>query len=159
MHMRRAGHVVARPLNCSVMRLVVMRYLRVDPNGALRLYEGGRPFRAIVVVEDAVQPEWQSVASKWLVDSGCVYMLAWGQGCSSWDDSVDLANLQAFDYGQIPEDRFVMTTWHEHEPLSEVFWLAKNCAFAATVDIVDTLVFHVSRTDRNEEYAHLYAAA
>jgi hypothetical protein len=155
----RAAKLVARRLNCGVMRLVVVRYLRVDPDGALEQYEGDRPFRAIVVVEDAVQPEWQSVASKWLVDSGCVYMLAWGQGCSSWDTSVDLANLQAFGYGQIPEDRFVMTTWHEHEPLSEVFWFAKHCAFAATVEIVDTLVFHVSRTDRSKEYAHLYAAA
>jgi hypothetical protein len=141
------------------MRLFGMRYLRVEPNGPLKPYEGGRPFRAIVVIEAAVEPEWQSLASKWLVDSGCVYMLAWGQECSSWDTAVDLANLQAFDYGQIPDDRFVMTTWHEHESLSEVFWFAKNCAFAATVDIVDTLVLHVSHSDRNEEYAHLYAAA
>jgi hypothetical protein len=159
MRLMRAGQCSAPPLNCGVMRLVVMRYLRVEPNEALKPYDGGRPFRAIVVVEDAVEPEWQSVASKWLVDSGCVYMLAWGQRCSSWDTSVDLANLAAFDYGQIPEDRFVMTTWHEDEPLSEVFWFAKNCAFAATVEIVDTLVFHVSRSDRSKEYAHLYAAA
>jgi hypothetical protein len=141
------------------MRLIAMRYLRVNPNGSLEQYDGGRPFRAIVVVEDTVQPEWQSVASKWFVDSGCLYMLAWGQDCSSWDTSVDLANLQAFDYGQIPGDRFVMTTWHEHEPLSEMFWFAKNCAVAATVEIVDTLVFHVSRTGRKKEYAHLYTVA
>lgn len=136
-----------------------MRYVRVESNTVLKPYEGGRPFRAIVVVEDAVEPEWQSAASKWLVESGCVYMLAWGRECSSWDTSVDLANLQVFEFGQIPDDHFVMTTWHEHEPLSEVFWFAKNCALAATIDIVDTLVFHVSRHDRSEEYAHLYAAA
>jgi hypothetical protein len=136
-----------------------MRYVRVEPNGSLEPYQGGRPFRAIVVVEEAVEPTWQSIASKWLVDSGCVYMLAWGRECSSWDTSVDLANLQAYDYGDIPDDGFVMTTWHEQEPLSEVFWFAKNCAFAETVEIVDTVVFHVSRVDRNEEYSQLYAAA
>ena len=136
-----------------------MRYLRVEPDSALEPYEGGRPFRAIVVVEDVVEPAWQSTASNWLVNSGCVYMLAWGRECSSWDTSVDLANLQAFDYGDIPDDHFVMTTWHEHESLSEVFWFAKNCAFAATVEIVDTLLFHVSRRDRKQEYAQLFAAA
>jgi len=141
------------------MRQVVMHYVRVEPNAALKPYEGRHPFRAIVVIEDAVEPEWQAAASKWLVESGCAYMLAWGRECSSWDTSVDLANLEAFDYGQIPEDRFVMTTWHEHEPLSEVFWFAKNCAFAGTVDIVDTLVFHVSHHDRSDEYALVYAAA
>ncbi len=136
-----------------------MRYLRIEPNGDLKPYDGRRPFRAIVVVEDAVTSEWQATASNWLVASGCAYMLAWGCESSSWDTSVDLANLQAFDYGDIPDDAFVMTTWHDQESLSEVFWFAKNCAFAATFEIVETVVFHVSRRDRSQEYAELFAAA
>jgi hypothetical protein len=136
-----------------------MRYVRVEPNGRIEPYEGRRPFRAIVVVEDAVEPEWQSIASRWFVESGCVYMMAWGRECSSWDTSVDQANLQAFDSGEIPDEHFVMTTWHDQEPLSEVFWFAKNCAFAEAVEILETLVVHVSRHDRAEEYSHLYAAA
>lgn len=82
-----------------------------------------------------------------------------GQPCSNWDTSVDLSNLAAFDYGQLPEDRFVMTARREHEPLSEVFRFAENCALAGTVELVATLVFRVSRSDRSQEYAYLHASA
>jgi hypothetical protein len=138
-----------------------MRYMRVEPGNGLKPYDGARPFRAVVVVEEAVSPEWRAAASKWLVDSDCLYMMAWGQECSLWDDSVDLANIAAFNFGEIPERHFVMTTWHEHEPLEEVFWFAKNLAFTAgsRVEIADTVILHVSRVDREEEYATLYAAA
>jgi hypothetical protein len=138
-----------------------VRYLRVEPNGALSTYDGERPFRAIVVVEDVVAPEWQAAASRWLVDAGCLYMLAWGRDCSSWDDSVDLANLQAFDFGEIPDEAFVTTTWHDDEPLSDVFEFAKRFALPASdeVNIVETIIFHVSRIDRSKEYGEVFAAA
>jgi hypothetical protein len=138
-----------------------MRYLRVQPNGELKAYDGPRPFRAVVIVEEPVSPEWQFAASKWLVEAGCLYMLAWGRDCSSWDDSVDLANLQAFDFGDIPPNEFVMTTWHEEDSLAEVFQFAKQHAtpMSPEVAIVDTLIFHVGSIDRGREYAELFAAA
>jgi len=138
-----------------------MRYLRVEPGAALNPYDGARPFRAVVVVEEVVSPEWRAVVSKWLVDADCLYMLAWGRECSLWDDSVDLANLQAFDFGEIPDRHFVMTTWHERESLSEVFEFEKRLALPAdpTVTVAETLIFHVSRTNKGEELATLYAAA
>jgi hypothetical protein len=88
-------------------------------------------------------------------------MLAWGRDCSSWDDSVDLANLQAFDFGDIPPNEFVMTTWHEEDSLAEVFQFAKQHAtpMSPEVAIVDTLIFHVGSVDRGREYAELFAAA
>ena len=138
-----------------------MRYLRVEPGAALNPYDGARPFRAVVVVEEVVSPEWRAAVSKWLVDADCLYMLAWGRECSLWDDSVDLANLQAFDFGEIPDRHFVMTTWHERESLSEVFEFEKRLALPAdpTVVLSETLVLHVSRTNKGEEIATLYAAA
>jgi hypothetical protein len=138
-----------------------MRYLRVEPGGELRPYDGERPFRAIVVVEESVSPVWRAIASKWLVDAGCLYLVAWGRECSLWDDSVDRANLEAFDFGEIPDRKLVMTTWHEREPLREVFRFAKNHALPAdsSVKIAETLILHVSRVDREQEYARLYAAA
>jgi len=81
--------------------------------------EGPRPFKAVLVIEQQVTSEWQSLVSDWLVQSGCLSMAAWGFDCSSWDDSVDYANLSAFNFGEIPEDAFVMTTWHADEPLRE----------------------------------------
>ena len=128
-----------------------MEYIHLIPSGKLPNIEQDKPFRVVVVVEADVDAEWQAEVSKWLVDSGCVYMMAWGVNCTSWDTSVDLANLKAFNYGEIPNESFVMTTWHENEPLNEVFWFAKNVAHHANVEIVATLVLHVSTVNRGDE--------
>jgi hypothetical protein len=56
-----------------------------------------KPTRAVLILDCIVEPEWQNLVSRWLVDLGCLYMLAWGAGCSSWDDSVDFANLEDFE--------------------------------------------------------------
>src|SRR5262249_29202922 len=91
--------------------------------------DSSQPFKGIVVIEDDVTSEWQASVSDWLVRNGCRYMMAWGHGCSEWDDSVDLASLDCFGYGETPEDKFVMTTWHNKETLEDVFWFATHAAF------------------------------
>jgi hypothetical protein len=138
-----------------------MRYLRLPPNSDLAPYEGVRPFGAIVAIEAEVTSEWQWKVSKWLVDSGCLYMLAWGRACSSWDDSVDYANLEAFDYGPIPDERSVMTTWHEDESLSDVMNFAKHNMnpMSDKVQLNETVLLHISPTDKRQQFESLYAAA
>jgi len=108
------------------------------------------PFRAIVIAEQAVPTDWQDEVSDWLVRSGCLFMMAWGGSCSSWDDSVDMANLRAFDYGEIPEDQFVMTSWHDDEPLSEVFSFAKGHALHGSVELQQTVLVHIADSPRQE---------
>lgn len=95
------------------------------------------PYRAIVAVEAAVEADWQARVSDWLVRSGCRYMMAWGIECSGWDDAVDLASLE----GEGAD--FVMTTWHEHDTLAQVFAF---CAIAQhpTLALPHTLVLHVA---------------
>jgi hypothetical protein len=115
------------------------------------------PFRAIVIVEAIVSSEWQSLVSDWLVRSGCLYMMAWGANCSSWDDSVDMANIEQFDFDNIPEDRFVMTTWHANEPLDEVFWFSKNNAFHPTVKLKCTVLLHISVNNKETKFLKVYA--
>ena len=88
-----------------------------------------------------------------------MYMMAWGQNCSSWDDSVDYANLNEFNYADIPEDKFVMTTWHEKDPLNEVFWFSKNNAFHPTVELKHTVLLHVAQREREKELLAEYAGA
>lgn len=108
-----------------------------------------RPFRAVVIIDQSVASEWQEEVSSWLVRSGCLYMMAWGKDCSSWDDSVDLANLKDFNFEEIPDEKFVMTTWHNNEPLEEVFWFSKHSAFHPNIEMQDTLIIHIS--DQNNE--------
>ena len=116
------------------------------------------PFRVVVVVAEKVNEDWREQVSRWLVASGCLYMMAWGDECSRWDDSVDHANLEEFDYGDIPEERFVMTTWHERESLAEVFWFAEHCACHPTIELA-TVILDIAATPRESELLALYTDA
>jgi len=85
--------------------------------------------------------------------------MAWGNECSKWDDSVDIVNLAAFDYGDIPDDQLVMTTWHENESLSQVFWFAEHCARHSTIDLESTLIVHISAAQQRDKILRLYGDA
>ena len=101
------------------------------------------------MIEAVVTYAWQKLVSDWIVESGCLYMMAWGSECSTWDDSVDWANIDRFGAGPIPEN----------EPLSEVFWFAKTLAQHPSVDLVQTVILHISAVSKKDELLSLYAAA
>jgi hypothetical protein len=134
-------------------------YFRIGEDAPLPDISFNAPFRAVVVLEAPYSTDWQNRISGWLVESGCLYMMAWGEGCSSWDDSVDWASIDDFPDGNVPDARFVMTTWHEHEPLEEVFWFAGHCANHSDVDLANTLILHVSPTARRDEMLERFRAA
>jgi hypothetical protein len=124
-------------------------YVRITPGEQLPDISNHAPFKAVVIIATEYEPEWQREVSRWLVGSGCLYMMAWGPDCSSWDDSVDHANISDFAPDDIPDDKFVMTTWHDKESLENVFWFAQFCAQNSYDDgsLKRTLIIHVSRED------------
>ena len=130
-------------------------YLHLQP-GSLPPEMTRAPSRFVVIVDGEVTPEWKKLVSDWIVASGCLYMMAWGCDCSSWDDSVDWANMDKFGESPIPDDEFVFTTWHEDEPLSEVFWFSKSLAYHDSVDIVQTVILDISAASRKDELLSLY---
>ncbi len=136
-----------------------MKYILLNPDTEPPNVSEMRPFRSIVIVEETVEQEWQEWISDWLVGSGCLYMMAWGKDCSSWDDSVDHSNLKEWDYKDIPEDKFVMTTWHDDESLEDVFWFSKHIASHPSVDIRDTLLVHIAQKTKENEFIDLYSRA
>lgn len=103
------------------------------------------PFKAVVIIDLPVTSEWRNLVSTWLVESGCRYMMAWGRESTLWDDSVDWANLEQLDYGDIPDDRFVMTSWHDKEPLSEVLWFAANAASHPDLELKRVILIHIAK--------------
>ena len=117
------------------------------------------PFRAVVIAEAQGSAEWRELISDWLAQSGCLYMMAWGMGCSSWDDSVDIANIKAFLPREIPEDSFIMTTWHDRETLQETFLFAKSWALHSTIELERTLLLHISMQNRERELLDTFAGA
>lgn len=128
-----------------------LQYVRLLPDGILPDISEVPPFKAILVIEDAVSELWQWEVSRWLVDSKCRYVMAWGENCASWEEAVDEAGLEAFDYEDIPEDRLIITTQHEDEELSEVFWFAKHCASHSTHELRDTVILHISSVDKQRD--------
>jgi len=134
-------------------------YLHVEPGAILPNVEYNAPYRAVLIVDEPTSPEWQAAASDWLVQSGCMYTMAWGINCSSWDDSVDWANIEKFAPQDTPDDGFVVTTWHDKETLEEVFWYCKNCAVHPTINLNHTLLFHIAACEREAQITRLYAAA
>lgn len=135
-------------------------YLKIQQGDDLPNLEEIRPFKAIVVVESEVTVDWQYQVSHWLINRGCLCMMAWGKDCSSWDDSVDMANLERWNYDEIPDHAFVMTSWHEDVPLEEVFWFAKYAAVSySDVEMSHTLILHISSTDQQEEFKAKYRNA
>lgn len=126
---------------------MTLDYLHLSPDHALPSVEA-RPYRAFLIAEQSVAQAWRNEVASWLVKSGCLYFIAWGVDCEAWHDTVDWTNLEAFDFGDIPDDRFVMTTWHDKEPLSEALWFAGNCASHPDIELVDTVIVHVAREER-----------
>lgn len=115
------------------------------------------PFRAVIVSEVAVNQSWRNRISEWLVKGGCLYVVAWGVECEDWHDTVDWTVLEAFDFGDIPDDKFVMTTWHEDEPLSEALWFAGHCASHPNIELEQTVIFHIAEKANRAEMLKTYA--
>ena len=82
-----------------------------------RPYEFHSPFAEheyallLCVFAQDVTPEEQRKISESIVSSGCRYAVCYGSRCSTWDDSIDTAQLN----GDEQPGSFVMTTWHENE--------------------------------------------
>lgn len=136
-----------------------VQYIHLPPESALPVLDGPRPFRAVLVLETEVEAIWQGDVSRWLVESGCLYALSFGPRCSSWDDSIDEASLEKFDFGEVPPAHFVLTTWHDDEPLSEVFWFAKYNASHPTETLAATVLIHVAAIAQEAELLESFEAA
>ncbi|MFZ6759879.1 DUF7684 family protein [Undibacterium sp. Ji50W] len=138
---------------------MTVQYLRINPNADLPELAPSPPFKVIVLADHVVTPEWQDKVSNHLVDAGCLYMMAWGVDCSSWDDAFDMVNVMKFIDQGIPEDKFLMTTWHDDETIEEVFHFCKFSAQHPTVELDRVLIFHISQQDASGDLISRYEMA
>jgi hypothetical protein len=140
-------------------------YVHLKPNAEIpALVDGGR-FKAVVIIDADVHPDWQYEVSKWLVLSGCRYMMAWGRECGAWDDSVDWAALEVFNYyegkeiGKDPD--FVMTSWHEDEPLEEALAFCHHSASDPFLhqEFKSALLLHIAETPEANRVLQAFESA
>ena len=139
------------------MREETIEYVHVPPESTLPSLPK-RACRIVVVLDQKVSETWQAAVSQWIVDLGCLYMMAWGPSCSSWDDSVDDAVISEFPNTDTPDDRFIMTTWHEEDTLEEVFGFCHFAAFHPTIDLASVVILHIAQEDRRDFMIKSYEA-
>jgi hypothetical protein len=134
-------------------------YLHLKPGADSSDISACSPYVAIVMIEDDVTPEWRATISRWLVDTGCLYMIAWGKECALWDDVVDWCQLEKYDFGDYPEDSFLPTCWFEDYTLEEVFEFAKVHVAHPTVELRHTVLLHISACRNDDAILRAYADA
>ena len=132
-----------------------LKYLHLSPGQDPPPLKFG-PFRAVIVSEIEVTQEWRNHIAEWLLKNGCLYVIAWGIECENWHDTVDWANLEEFDFDDIPDDKFVMTTWHDREPLSEALFFAGQCALHPDIELEHTVIVHIANDAIEAELLEAY---
>ncbi|HSA96324.1 MAG TPA: hypothetical protein VLJ16_09745, partial [Acidobacteriota bacterium] len=73
----------------------------------------------IYAVDENTTREEQEAISDQIVISGCRYAVCAGYKSSSWDDSIDMAYLKR-NGGDVHDENFVMTSWHDKESLEDI---------------------------------------
>ncbi len=88
--------------------------------------------------------------ARWLMDEGLAYLCAWGPDCKRVRHQFDLEDVGK---KQVDADEsFVVTTWHDDEPLDEVLWEFLYCTLPAD-DYIETCGSGLAMSVGNEEWA------
>ena len=85
----------------------------------------GKEHTLLVCVADATVTSDERVrVSAEIVTAKCRYAVCWGYDCSSWDTAIDCAYIETDENFSPPDETFVMTTWHDGEPIEDAvdFW-------------------------------------
>jgi len=134
-------------------------YLCLSPDDPLEQPGQSEPARFLLIAEETTSQQYKESIAKALVRGNCLYFLAWGSESEAWHDAVDAANYELFESKSIPDERLIVTTWHDDEPLSEVFLFAKKNAFHPEVELQRTVLLHVSHVPQERKFLGEYAAA
>ena len=83
----------------------------------------GQPYVCLVWAAREAPVDEQAAVAASLVRTNCAYAVCGGTDCERWHDVIDEVTAE--------RDAFMMTTWHEGEPLPEVAWFFANVATEA----------------------------
>lgn len=136
----------------------IVKYVHLVPESALPdiLVQ---PSRFVLVVEASASEHWRERVCGWMIERGCLYMMAWGPENDPWERAVDRANIEDFANCDIPKDKFIYTTSHDDEPLENVFWFSKEMASHPCVALERTIILHIALTSRKDALLRRYRRA
>ena len=101
--------------------------LHVSSPTSLRAFRAPSPHFVCLLVWDSQEESVATVSHvvEQVLESGCVYVCAWGRGCERVHDIFDETLV-----GNDPDpadDSIVMTTWHADESLEDALWFFLRC--------------------------------
>ena len=87
-------------------------------------YPGEEHTLLVCVADATVTSDERARVSAEIVTAKCRYAVCWGYDCSSWDTAIDCAYIETDENFSPPDETFVMTTWHDGEPIEDAidFW-------------------------------------
>ena len=86
--------------------------------------------------------------------------MGWGPNSTLWDDSVDWAYIQqSYDETLSADEEFVVTTWHDDEPLEETIDFACNALDYANKRFERLLVIDLVPVAREQEIVEMHRRA
>ena len=83
-------------------------------------FKGGDFALLLVINDKAVSDNEQTALCKEIIEAGCRNAVCAGFKCSSWHDSIDFAFASTARDFDPPDDKYVMTTWHDDESITDV---------------------------------------
>jgi hypothetical protein len=85
---------------------------------------------------------------KQLVNSKCKYFVTGGLNCEKWHDLADKLILKliynnVYPNPDVPDNEFVMTTWHKKQPLEKIIFHGLNCTDFGNHKFRDYLIIQI----------------
>jgi hypothetical protein len=94
-------------------------------------FPGAEFVMLLVVCDSSTTTEEHAALSQQIVEEGCRYAVCTGHNCELWHDLIDESFIGSDPNFNPPNDRMLMTTWHENEPIEEVVEFFRwNTSFA-----------------------------
>lgn len=76
--------------------------------------------------------------------------MVWGQDATVWDTEMDEVNLAAHHYQDIPDNKLIITTWHDTDTPTAVFQFAKHHARHPHATLDSTNIVHIAASAKPE---------
>ncbi len=89
-----------------------------------------KPYPCLIWANEETSSDFKVELVSKLIEMDCRYIVAAGKECGQWHDAGDVASLESDESYAPPDERFVMTSWHQDETPDEVaFFFALNTSF------------------------------
>ena len=136
-----------------------MEYIQVNESSSLPDLSRLAPFKAVIAIENPVSSERQQEICRWLVETGCMYVMILGEDCDDWQEIIREINLSQFSLDDMTPEQFVMITTHAREGLRSVFWHAKKHAHHPKVKMQNIVTVHIGEQNRSIDYGSIFQKA